>query len=795
MTNDLAHPGSESPVMVIKPPERRFTELAPVEIPDPGPQNGPADYTLAAAGRRWTLSITPYGAALLRLRLSPVDGGTEPDQGASWAVDELPSEEPGSPYSVDASAVLSPGAPAGATEKTTAGATEGTPGALRIGPWEAHPEALRFTLLFDGEPEIYGLGEKTGRLERSGRVWEMWNSDDPFHLPSKDPLYVSIPFAMFHREGRWFALFLDSPGRQYWDTREPGRVVIDVEDEQLDLYLFSAPGPRELLTAYTALTGRPPLPPVWALGYHQSRYSYYPEENVRALADRFRREELPGDVIHLDIDYMRGYRVFTWDPERFPDPATLVADLRKQGFRVVTIVDPGVKLDAAYAIYREGEARGHFCRYPDGRTYVGKVWPGEAVFPDFSREATRRWWAQSHKPLFDAGVAGIWNDMNEPADFTGDEEYRPEFTVPNTLIAENDGAATSFRRFHNLYGTGMNIATRLATTLHRPEDRGFVLTRAGYAGIQRRAAIWTGDNHSWWEHLAASVPMLCGMGLSGLSFVGADAGGFQDNASPELYARWIAAAAFTPFYRGHSVCDSDPHEPWSFGPDALEISRRYLRLRYALLPYIYTAFRTAAASGMPVMRALLLHWPEDPRSRRENYEYLFGPSILVAPVFLPDQVKRHVYLPPGEWWEFWTGERFGGGDYLLPAPPDTLPLFARGGSIIPREEPRLHTDAPVAGPLSLEIYPDSAGGAAGELYEDAGEGWGYLDGEYLLLRFEYRSGELTVEVEGNGVRPRWEELLLRLHLPANGSPEPFGGAVTELTVEFPSRSTTVASFS
>ncbi|MFP4425637.1 MAG: TIM-barrel domain-containing protein [Spirochaetaceae bacterium] len=749
MSDDLEYSGSESPVLVIKPPKRSFyplrprpPELAVEEHAVSGP--GEMPFADAATGERWTLRTVSYGAGLLRGQLVPETPRGDPLPSRSWAVEKLP----------DAVGT-------GEHRLTSAGDIVAPP--LTIGGWRTHREALRFTLSFDQPVQIYGLGEKMGRLERSGKVWEMWNSDDPFHLPSKDPLYVSVPFALFAIEEEWVGFFLDAPARHYWDTRTPGQVTVDVEDGYLDFYVFRSEGPKAIVSAYTDLTGQMPLPPIWALGYHQSRYSYYPEENVRELARRFRREGLPGDVIHLDIDYMDGYRVFTWDGERFPDPKALIEELRNEGFRVVTIVDPGVKVDAAYEIFREGKREGYFCRYPDGKLYIGRVWPGQSAFPDFSREEVRRWWGRSHKALFDAGVSGIWNDMNEPADFSGDTEYRPEFTVPSALVAETDGEAVSFRRFHNLYGSGMNAATRFAFREYRAEERGFLLTRSGYAGIQRRAAIWTGDNHSWWEHLAASVPMLCNMGISGLSFVGADAGGFQENASPELFARWIAAASMTPFFRGHSVCGSDPHEPWSFGQETLEISRKYLRLRYELLPYIYTAFREAAESGIPIMRPLFLDWPRDKRARVANYEHLFGPALLVAPVVLPDQQVWPVYLPEGTWYDFWTEEQLSGPrDLLTPAPLHKLPLYVRGGSIIPRENPRLHTGAEAGGSLYLHIYPDAEGSAAGELYEDRGEGWDYQQGEYTLIRFTFRAGELSVEVDRFGYEPRWKELAVRV---------------------------------
>jgi alpha-glucosidase len=353
--------------------------------------------------------------------------------------------------------------------------------------------------------------------------------------------------------------------------------------------------------------------------------------------------------------------------------------------------------------------------------------------------------------------------MNEPADFSGDFYIRPEFTPPSDVMMDGDGRPRSMDAYHNVYGLLMCRATRHGAEEGRPGKRPFVLTRAGAAGIQRYAAVWTGDNHSWWEHLAASVPMLCGMGVSGLPFVGADAGGFQENASPELFARWIAAASMTPFFRGHSVCDSDPHEPWSFGERTLEISRTYLRLRYALLPYIYTAFRNASLTGLPVMAPLFLRWPEDERARVANYQHLFGPDLLVAPVVLPDQSVWPVYLPEGRWFDYWTGEEHSGpSDILVEAPLEKLPLFVRGGAVIPREEPRLSTEDPRMGPLYIDIYPDEGGSAEGELYEDAGEGWEYVDGAFTVVRFRYADGSLTIGFDRYGYEPRWEQLVVRV---------------------------------
>jgi alpha-glucosidase len=616
-------------------------------------------------------------------------------------------------------------------------------------------------------PRIYGLGEKMGRLERSGRVWDMWNTDEPEHTPTRDPLYVSIPFAMISVGERWFGLFVDNPARQYWNAGvgSPHSLTIDVEDDYLDIYLMQGGSPREVLGQYNSLTGSTPLPPLWALGYHQSRYSYAPQSEVRRIAREFRSKELPADVIQFDIDYMNGYRIFTWDRTGFPDPTELMSELRQSGFKVITIVDPGIKVDPEYSVYTEGAAKDYFCKLPDGTRYQGAVWPGKAVYPDFSRQEVRIWWAEQHRELFKHGVSGIWNDMNEPADFTGDAEYRPDYTVPNELQAVTDtGTPVSFARFHNLYAAGMNSATREGFARHAPDKRGFLITRSGYAGLQRSAGVWTGDNCSWWEHLDAAVPMLLGLSISGVSMVGSDTGGFQEDASAQLYARWFSFSAFTPYFRSHTANDTRAHEPRSFGTNVLNISRHYLQLRYALLPYLYTAFYRAETEAEPVMKPLFFEWPEDQRLKELNDEYLFGGGLLVAPVTSADTLWRHVYLPEGLWYDFWDDHLYrGGSDQLIHAPIGKLPLCVRGGSVIPHERPRLHTDVERKGDLLLEVYPDDKGQAKGELYSDAEEGWGYRSGEYSLIAFTYQKGILEIKFESAGYSPVWSHARVRVH--------------------------------
>jgi alpha-glucosidase len=385
-------------------------------------------------------------------------------------------------------------------------------------------------------------------------------------------------------------------------------------------------------------------------------------------------------------------------------------------------------------MYIEGCRDGRFCKHPDGSVYHGKVWPGISAYPDFSRASTREWWARSHESLLGRGVSGIWCDMNEPSDFSRGGEAsadRSLATVPDDLVSSEDGSPRPFALTHNAYGLDMSRAARRAFELLRPGERPFVLTRSGSAGIQRYAAVWTGDNHSWWEHLAQSVPMLLGMGLSGLPFVGADAGGFQGEADGELYVRWMELAALTPFFRAHSALGTRDKEPWSFGPEAEALARKAIRLRYSLLPYIYGEFRRASVEGLPIMRPLVLDCQDDPRARSLCDEYLLGPSLLVAPVLRPGDRERLVYLPKGTWYDFRSGEALEGGRSIIAAAPlGGIPLYAKAGAVIPTAESAASTAAMDLARLTLRAYAGAEGRY--ELYEDDGSSLGYERGEYSI---------------------------------------------------------------
>lgn len=624
----------------------------------------------------------------------------------------------------------------------------------------------------------YGFGQRTGFLDKRGRAMTLWATDETLHTPGTDELYQAIPFFMALREGRAYGLFVDSPARVRYDMAKsyPDRYWVEAEQEVLDAYFFAGPDPRAVLGRYTELTGRMELPPLWALGFQQSRYSYYPEARVREIAREFRERQIPCDVIHLDIDYMDGYRVFTWDRERFPEPARLIGDLAGQGFKVVTIVDPGVKVDGQYRVFREGVAGGHFICHPDGELFIGTVWPGRTAFPDFARAQTRRWWGDLHKEaLLDAGVAGIWNDMNEPSCFARN-------TLPDTVLQGEDGKRLPHARLHNAYGLLMCRATHEALRRLRPGERPFILTRSGYAGIQRYAAVWMGDNHSWWEHLLMAMPMCMGMGLSGVPFVGTDVGGFTEDGDGELLVRWTQLGVFTPFFRNHSSTGTRDQEPWAFGPEVEAIVRAYIRLRYRLLPFLYNEFYQASRTGLPIMRPLFLEYPDDPATYPISDQFLVGRDLMVCPVYQPGASHRLVYLPAGTWVDFWTGERLAGPAHLVArAPLDRIPVYVRDGAIIPMGPEMNYVGEVPLKELTLAVYAGAPGRL--ELYEDDGRSLAYKEGQWALTSItlevegagEPGAGEpgavaspavwLTVGDPAGGFRPPRERVILRLYLP------------------------------
>jgi alpha-glucosidase len=578
---------------------------------------------------------------------------------------------------------------------------------------------------------VYGLGERAFPLDLRGRSYTLWNIDPQTYDVGTDPLYLSIPFWIGLRAGQSYGVLYDNTYRARLDLGEtrPGEAAYLAEDGEPVYYFFCGPALSAILERYTELTGRMALPPLWALGYHQSRWSYYPEARVREIARLMREHRIPCDALYLDIHYMDGWRCFTWDRQRFPDPARMLSDLHDQGYKVVVTVDTGIKADRHYAVCADGLERGAFCTYPDGGVAGGPVWPGEAYFPDFTNPRVREWWAELYAPLVQAGVDGFWNDMNEPTVIGPQGD-----TLANCVRHDWEGQVTNHRQAHNVYGLLMVRATAEGVRRLRPDERPFVLTRSGWAGVQRYAVHWTGDNVSTWEHLHLTIPMVLNLGLSGLAFTGADVGGFDGDAAAELVMRWTQMGAFLPLFRNHSSLWSRNQEPWAFGEPYLSLNRSAIELRYRLLSYLYTATWQCAQKGTPIARPLLWASPDDPATYALDDQFLCGDALLVAPISQPGQTSRQVYLPAGEWFDFWTDERHAGPKTLTAAAPlEHIPVYVRAGTVLPTWPVMQHTNAQAVHKLILHVYP---GDGTSWLYEDDGESLAYQSGGHRVTRLD-----------------------------------------------------------
>lgn len=581
---------------------------------------------------------------------------------------------------------------------------------------------------------IYGLGLHTaaraGRgLDLRGAVVELYNTDafDPGaggFRPDAPSLYESIPFYVGLRGKTAYGVFTDNTHRLRFDLgkTEPSRLRTTAWGGAIDQYLVAGPSMKEVVRRYTLLTGRAPVPAPWALGYHQSRWEgpcdgspasagrhFCSASQILAMADTLRERGIPADGVFLDIQHMDGFRSFTFDGERFADPEALFSALAARGLHASAIIDPGIKVDPAWAIYESGLAGAHFLGAPGepNKPFVGEVWPGPSVFPDFSRAPTRAWWGDLVGGLAKRGVSGAWIDMNEPASFTTG-------TVPDAAPADGDGRATTMAEVHNAYGLFEAKATYEGMLRARPGERPFVLSRAAFAGQQRWSAVWTGDAPSTWTTLGMTLPQLLHLGVSGIPFAGSDVGGYsgREESTPELFARWMSVGAVSPFFRAHAEKDARRQEPWAFGDETLEATRSLIALRYELMPYLYSVFDESSRTGAPVLRPLVFEDQDDESVADVADEATLGAWLLVAPVLTKEAAKgRAVILPKGRWFDFRSGAALDGGTTVTSSaapdalPADALPIFAREGAIIPRTQPGLHVADAHGGPLFLDAFP------------------------------------------------------------------------------------------
>ncbi|MFV9551809.1 glycoside hydrolase family 31 protein [Algibacter sp. PT7-4] len=597
----------------------------------------------------------------------------------------------------------------------------------------------------------YGLGDKPVDNNLKGKRFQNWVTDSYAYGRDTDPIYKTIPFYTALHNKKSYGIFFDNTFKSFFDFCHERRNITSfwAQGGEMNYYFIYGPEMSDVVINYTDLTGKPhEMPALWTLGYHQCKWSYYPESNVKEITSKFRELQIPCDAIYLDIDYMEGFRCFTWSKEHFPDPKRMVKELADDGFKTIVIIDPGIKIDMDYSVFKEGLEKDYFCKRADGPYMKGKVWPGECYFPDFTNPEVRDWWSNLFQELVeDIGVKGVWNDMNEPAVMDV-----PGKTFPDDVRHDYDGNQCSHRKAHNIYGMQMARATYQGLKKFSYPKRPFVITRAAYSGTQRYTSSWTGDNIATWDHLTIANLQAQRMCMSGFSFIGSDIGGFAEQPNGELYARWIQLGIFHPFCRTHSSGDHGDQEPWAFGKTITDVVRKFIEIRYQLLPYLYTAFWRYAEEGVPILKSLVLYDQHDQQTHYRNDEFIFGEKILACPITGPNQKGRRMYFPKGKWYNFFNDEIVEGGtEQWVDADLDSMPIFVKEGAIIPKYPVQQYVGEKTIDELILDVYY-TEGKETSQVYEDATDGYDYIKGRFSLRDFKLsgKTNELIIQQHKSG---------------------------------------------
>ncbi|MDK0854036.1 glycoside hydrolase family 31 protein [Clostridium perfringens] len=592
----------------------------------------------------------------------------------------------------------------------------------------------------------YGLGEKGGDLNKKGCYTENFNTDDPETDDDSITYYKTIPFYVALKEEATYGIFFDNSFRSYFDMgKEMGdRIFFGAIGGQIQYYFIPGENIKEVVKNYTALTGRMEMPPLWSLGYQQCRFSYFSQEEVRELVKTFEEKDIPLDVVYLDIDYMDGFRVMTFKTPNFDDAAGLIGDLKEKGIRTITIIDPGVKVDEEYPVFKRGKEGNHFTKKLDGEMFIGAVWPGNSAFPDFSNKDCREWWkSELKKFISEHGMDGIWNDMNEPCVFNNDHK-----TMLETCLHNSDNGVIEHKEFHNRYGFEMSRCSKEAQEELHPNERGFSMTRATYAGGQRYSSVWTGDNMSLWSQMRMSISMNANLGISGFSFVGNDVSGFGLDSSEELFIRWMEMGPFIPIFRNHSNMYTRRQEPWAFGPRAEKIAKKSIELRYELLPYIYDLYYISHKEGLPIFRPMIMEYEKDMNLLNMREQFMLGENMLVAPVLYEGERSKTVYLPRGIWFNYFTMEKLQGGKwYKLPCELDEILVFVKEGAIIPTYNKKFRNVKERPKNILLKVFGENAKGFH---YNDDGHTMEYLEGKYTYMDIKVVDGKEELKLINNG---------------------------------------------
>ena len=592
----------------------------------------------------------------------------------------------------------------------------------------------------------YGLGEKGGDLNKKGCYTENFNTDDPETDDDSITYYKTIPFYVALKEEATYGIFFDNSFRSYFDMgKEMGdRIFFGAIGGQIQYYFIPGGNIKEVVKNYTALTGRMEMPPLWSLGYQQCRFSYFSQEEVRELVKTFEEKDIPLDVVYLDIDYMDGFRVMTFKTPNFDDAAGLISDLKEKGIRTITIIDPGVKVDEEYDVFKRGKEGNHFTKKLDGEIFIGAVWPGDSAFPDFSNKDCREWWkSELKKFISEHGMDGIWNDMNEPCVFNNDHK-----TMLETCLHNSDNGVIEHKEFHNRYGFEMSRCSKEAQEELHPNERGFSMTRATYAGGQRYSSVWTGDNMSLWSQMRMSISMNANLGISGFSFVGNDVSGFGLDSSEELFIRWMEMGPFIPIFRNHSNMYTRRQEPWAFGPRAEKIAKKSIELRYELLPYIYDLYYISHKEGLPIFRPMIMEYEKDMNLLNIREQFMLGENMIVAPVLYEGERSKTVYLPKGSWFNYFTSEKLQGGKwYKLPCELDEILVFVKEGAIIPTYNKKFRNVKERPKNILLKVFGENAKGFH---YNDDGHTMEYLEGKYTYMDIKVVDGKEELKLINNG---------------------------------------------